>query len=281
MNKCLKLREGEYLPETGMQYPEDDPFAKLLPEDTVKDISFDGSYPFLDESLKFKLGRTLVYTLFSFISDIRQHLVFGIRYKGREVLRKYREELSQGPVCVCNHCYRLDGHAVSRLLHKRLWIPMLPEHIKGRDAFVLRHFGGIPLPEDAAGMRKFNEAFDTLHSRREWIHVFPEGRNWHYYKPLKPFITGAFTMAYRYGCPILPLNISYRERKGIYKLFAPACIPLITITVGEPIFPDTSKPRKTEVLRLLETAHAEICSLGGIIVNPWPAVWNGNQSGNI
>lgn len=78
-------------------------------------------------------------------------------------------------------------------------------------------------------------------------------------------------MAYKYGVPLLPINISYRERKGIYKLFGKPEIPLLTVTIGEPVFPDKTKPRKTEVDRMLREAHARICSLGGIIENPWPA----------
>lgn len=151
---------------------------------------------------------------------------------------------------------------------------MLPDHLNGDQAWYLKYFGGIPVPEDFGGLRKFNEAFDELHRRKQWICVFPEARNWHYYKPVKPFRKGAFTMAYKYDIPVLPLNISYRKRGGIWKLFGKEEIPLMTMNIGDPIFPDRSKPRKDEVERLLCEAHKAVCDMAGIIENPWPPTWN-------
>ncbi len=81
-------------------------------------------------------------------------------------------------------------------------------------------------------------------------------------------------MAYKFGAPILPINISYRQRKRLPKLFGSSRLPLLTVKIGEPIFPDRSQSRKTEVERRLRETHASICRLGGINVNSWPAIWN-------
>ena len=64
--------------------------------------------------------------------------------------------------------------------------------------------------------------------------------------------------------------ISYRPRTGIYRLFDKPEIPLLTLHVGTPIFPDVTKPRKEETARLLHEAHAQMVSMAGIIDNPWP-----------
>ena len=139
--------------------------------------------------------------------------------------------------------------------------------------------GGIPIPEAEAGMsamKKFNEAFDEFHRRGWWFHIFPEACRWDMYKPLRPFQKGAFTMSYKYDKPLLPCVITYRERKGIFRLFGPKELPLLTVTIGEPIYPDTTQPRKTEVERLRDVAHAQMQEMAGITHNPWPAAW-GNQ----
>lgn len=270
--KNLKLAEGVFVPDIGMEYPEDDPDARLVPAVKVRDLRFDENYKFIDDSLSFKLGRTLIYCLLHSVYGFINWLFYGLRFEGRDVLRRYRKEFSDGIVSVANHCYPWDGMAIAMCLNRRLWIPMLSDHINGKSHWHLTHFGGIPLAEPTvSATKKFNEAFDTLHARKNWVHIFAEARNWHFYKPLRPFQKGAFTMAYKWGCPILPIALDYRPRTGFFRLTGPAEKPLITVKIGEPIFPDTSKPRRAEVDRLLRATHASICSLAGIVENSWPA----------
>ena len=77
-------------------------------------------------------------------------------------------------------------------------------------------------------------------------------------------------MAYKYNMPLLPLYINYRPRTGIYKLFGKKDEPLLTISIGEPIFPDTTKPRKVEVDRLRDIAFERMLKMAGIVENVWP-----------
>ena len=142
----------------------------------------------------------------------------------------------------------------------------------------MRLAGGVPIPDSATNMtalKRFNEAFDEFHRRGWWFHIFPEACRWDFYKPLRPFQKGAFTMSYKYNKPLLPCVITYRERKGIFRLFGPKSLPLLTVTIGEPIFPDTTQPRKAEVERLREVAHSQMQHMAGITHNPWPAAWGG------
>lgn len=269
----MKVAPGVYVPDVGMDYPVDDPFTRIFPAPIVKDVDFD-NYPYLDDSLSFKLKRLWVRFLTFGPLFLMNRLVYGIRFEGRGILKKYRKELADGAVVVCNHCYKFDGMAVAEALHRMLWIPMLKDHFQGPSWWLLTHFGGIPVPDTMSALKKFNDAFDEHNRRKEWILIFPEARSWLFYKPLKPFRKGAFTMAYKYGCPVLPLNISFRSRTGIHKLFGKAEIPLVTVKIGEPIFTDKGNPRKTEVEELRQKSHKAICELAGIIENPWPAKWN-------
>lgn len=79
-------------------------------------------------------------------------------------------------------------------------------------------------------------------------------------------------MAYKYDMPILPCVISYRERTGIYRLFGKKEEPLLTVTIGEPIFPDRSASRKSEVDRMRNEAHLRMEKMAGIEHNTWPIV---------
>lgn len=77
-------------------------------------------------------------------------------------------------------------------------------------------------------------------------------------------------MAYKYGMPLLPCVITYRERTGIYRLFAKKEIPLLQVEIGEPIFPDKTQPRGQEVERLRTEARQRMERMAGITRNPWP-----------
>lgn len=271
----LQVADGVYVPHVGIDYPEDNPYTQLVHPTFTSKFVADENYPFMNDTFRFRFGnRILVMLIVRTGMRIMLHVKMGLRYKGRDILKKYKKELQNGAITIANHCFRLDCPCV--LLATKapfdIKIPMFAPNFGTKDGFFMKMVGGIPIPEAEAGMtalKKFNEAFDEFHKRGYWIHVFPEAKRWDFYKPLRPFQKGAFTMAYKYDMPILPCVITYRERTGIYKLFAPKDLPLLQVEIGEPIFPDKSQPRAQEVNRLLSTAHQQMEQMAGIVHNPW------------
>lgn len=271
----LQVKEGTYVPEIGKSYPQDDPYVRLISPEHDRHIDFDENYPYLDDSFDFHFNNIFGYYAFLYpivftINTIKN----GLRIKGRHILRKYKKEFKNGAITICNHCYRWDCPCVLQAVHAKhtFRIPMLADNFMTKDHWYLRSVGGIPIPDTISAMKKYNAAFDEFHKRGYWMHVFPEAKRWDYYKPLRPFMKGAFTMAYKYNMPIIPCVITYRERTGIYKWFASADKPLVSIEIGEPIFPQTDKPRKIEVDRLREVAHKQMEDMAGITNNTWPIV---------
>ena len=270
--KMMKVKEGEYVPDVEDTFPEDDPFVHKLIYENIYNEVFDENYPYLDESFKWKVGH--VWALFRayFICFWVNPLIFGLRIKGRENLKKYKKELKDGAITVCNHAYRWDFLAVWQASKRfRLWYPAWADNFQTKDRDNMRHTCGIPVPKSMSAMKKFNQAFDTLHERKAWFHVFPEECRWNNYKPLRPFRKGAFIFSYKYQMPIVPMVITYRKRTGLYKFFKKD-EPLYNITIGEPIFPDMSLPRKESVDEMRDRVHAKMVELAGIIENPWPSV---------
>lgn len=273
----MVLVPGEYVPDVGLDYPTEDPLFRMLPVTPIRSYKNDSTYPFLNDSLSFKIKRHITYFIADVPIRIMLALKFGLKFEGRENLKKNKEILKQGAVSISNHIFPYDAICVRQALKQRLWIPMLPDLFTSKNWWLLTHIGGVPLADGSlSATKKFNDAFDTFHSRGEYVHVFAEARSWPFYKPLRPFQKGAFTMAYRWGCPIIPISLSYRPRTGIYKLFGKKEIPLITARIGELIIPDTATPRKIEVERLCIATHEAICKLGGILKNPWPSIANEN-----
>ena len=274
----LKVAEGVYVPQVGITYPEENPYEQLVQAKFTSRFTVDENYPFVDDSFRARFNNVLLVTLIvRFLMRIMLRVKMGLRYKGRENLKKYEKELAGGAITIANHCFRLDCPCVllAAKVPYNVKIPMFAPNFGTKDGFFMKTVGGIPIPEAEAGMtalKKFNEAFDEFHRRGYWMHIFPEAKRWDFYKPLRPFQKGAFTMAYKYGMPLLPCVITFRERTGIYRLFGEKNLPLLQVEIGEPILPDKSQPRAVEVNRLLETAHERMEKMAGITSNPWPSM---------
>ena len=278
----LKVVAGEYIPQPAIDYPQDNPFERTLFPVFDREMAIDEHYPYVDDSARYRFKTWWGYALILKVGlRLMLRVKMGLRIRGREVLKKHKEGLKNGAITIANHVYWLDCPCVLLAVGAKhtTRIPMFAPNFRTKDSFFLNLVGGVPIPEPEAGlsaMKKFNAAFDEFHSRGWWFHIFPEACRWDMYKPLRPFQKGAFTMSYKYNKPILPCVITYRERKGIFRLFGPKELPLLTVTIGEPIYPDTTQARKIEVDRLREVAHAQMLQMAGITHNPWPAAW-GNQ----
>lgn len=273
----LKVQPGVHVPDMHIDYPTDDPYVRLYKPVYDREYKVDEHYDFVGDSQKMRYYRPILFLLILYMGlGLQLRLRSGMRYVGRKQLWRHRKQLKGGYISIANHMHPHDCEAVLIGLHARptVKIPMFQKNFETKVQFFLRLVGGVPIPpqeEGLSAMKQFNLAFDEFHRRGYCFHVFPEMSKWPWYTPIRPFQKGAFTMAYKYGMPIIPAAISYRPRTGIYRLFGPKDEPLITVTYGEPIIPDTTQPRKQEVDRLLVESHAVLCKMAGIDENPWPA----------
>lgn len=274
----LKLEPGVYVPKSKREYSKTDPYEHVVEvagavEEGNK-LSFDKDYPYLDDSPKAKWNRFLGYLFLWGPVVLVNRLHYGVKVHGRGVLDKYKDSLKNGAMAICNHVMQFDAVCVNEAVRplRKLWIPMYNAHFNGNKRWMLVNLGGIPLPDDMEGMKAFNAAFDEYHRRKQWMLVFPEAVRWNDYKPLRPFRKGAFSMAYRYDFPLVPCVITFRPRKGLYRLFGPKDMPCYDITVCEPILPDRNAPRRLEVDRMRILAHQEMEKAAGILQNPWPPI---------
>lgn len=284
----LRVTAGTYVPPVMKDYPEDDPYVGLY--QPVYDRNYpeaDATYPYFDESPHMRwltfFGYNIMLRLLGWVLRIKYGLRWRIEGENqwrrsscgvRKWLKQY--DLSNGAITIANHCYRHDCASVLTTFHANAHtrIPMFAPNFRTKDQFFLRIIGGIPIPAPEAGlsaMKAFNAAFDKYNEKGYWFHIFPEAKRWDWYKPLRPFQKGAFTMAYKYNKPILPFAVTYRPRTGIWRLLGPKDEPLTQVIIGAPIYPDTTKPRAAETERLLNETHKTICRLAGIENNTWPS----------
>lgn len=272
----MQLAEGVYAPDMHIDYPTDDPYSRLYKPVYDREFVIDENYDFIADDPKWHRKQRWGYRMIlHLVLGTKLRVQMGMKVEGRDWLKKYKEQLKGGAITLGNHCYRLDCPAILLAVGAKptTKIPMFAPNFRTKDGFMMRLVGGIPIPPVECGMaamKKFNAAFDFFHEKGYWFHIFPEAARWDYYKPLRPFQKGAFTMSYKYDMPLVPCVIKYRERKGIYRLFGPKEMPLLTVVIGEPIIPDKTKPRKDEVERLREVAHLKMEEMAGITHNSWP-----------
>ena len=269
MERNHKVKDGVYIPDTGIKYP-DIPTTYIVPAEQIRKVTVDETYPFLDNSPSGKLRSFLVYTLCFLFAFPLNKIRYGVKIVGRENIRKNRKLFANGAVTCSNHVYRWDFVSILYALKfRKLWVPVRREHMEGKDAFIIRGIGGIPVSETLAGGRKFNKAFDELNRQKKWIHVFPESCRWDFYQPIRPFKNGAFTFAVRWNVPVIPMAFSYRK-PGFFRKLLGTKHPLITLTIGEPILPDLKNNSRKEALnKLRDETHKSICKLAGIEENKW------------
>ena len=268
--KSHEVLSNVFIPETGITYPEK-PDQPMFEPKRIRKVVLDEKYPYLDKSFFARLRHVAIYAgIFALVFPV-QRIRYGLKIVGRENITKNKKLFKNGAVTVCNHVYRWDFLAVLQAARfRRMWFPARPDNLEGSDAGFIRGAGGIPIPSTISASRKFNEAFDELHSKKKWIHVFPEACRWEFYQPIRPFKKGAFSMAIRYDLPVIPMVISFRDpKKSWFHRLIGTKHPLMTINVGEPLFVDKELSRKEATNKMRHQAHEKMCSMAGITQNLW------------
>ena len=243
-------------------------------------IVFDADYPYIDNSTGFRFVDFLFRVMLRLIVFPIARIRLGLRINGKENLRKYRDTLDNGFVTMCNHVHMWDYLGILCAFKPRRarilsWAP----NINGENGTMIRHVGGIPIPETgakatAAYIRTVKELLNT----GGWLHIYAEGSMWEYYAPIRPFKPGAAYFAAECGRPILPLAYTYR-RPGWIRSHIFHQIALFTLNIGEPLYADESLKGKRQVKDLTERSHAAVCALAGFKEgeNPYPPLFDDSK----
>ena len=102
---------------------------------------------------------------------------------------------------------------------------------------MLKFLGAVPTPQNVAEARVFKHEINTLLKDGKTVHIYAEAHLINYYAGIRELNKGAFKIACDSQVPIIPIVISWRKRRGLYKLCFTSK-PCATITVGEPIYPN-------------------------------------------
>ena len=227
-------------------------------------LVFDKDYPYIDTSKSFlrkqKWFRVLLNTLVFPVTWI----TLGLKVKGKENLKKYKDVLDKGVVSVCNHVHLFDYLGIMSVIRPRhpyvlTWAP----NVRGENGKNMRMVGCVPIPEnDMQATVSYFNAIEKLLNDGGWLHVYSEGSMWDYYAPIRPFKKGPAYFACLHNKPILPMAYSYRKPTWIRKIFGQPA--RFTLNIGEPIYPNLDLPKHEREADLTIRSHQAVCRLAGI-----------------
>ncbi len=161
--------------------------------------------------------------------------VFGLHVRGRQNMRKLK---GRGAVIVCNHVHNLDCTFVALLAAPRKLVFTSMEMLFSEPVVgpLIHCLGSVPVPAAPSRMRRFLSELTGAVKNGRLACIYPEGELIPYCSQLRGFKEGAFTIAARAGAPVVPVVITARERKGLWKILKRK--PCLTVTAGEPMYPD-------------------------------------------
>lgn len=265
------VKEGVYIPETGIDYPEI-PDQQILVKEIQRKVVVDENYPFFDKSLYGRSQSLFTYLAWYFAAAPLNRIRYGFKVEGKKNLKKNKKLLKNGCVTICNHVYRWDFVGILDACRlRKMFVLVKTDNLGGKDEYIVRGIGGIPIPDSGlAATRKFNQTLDWLHSKKKWIHIFPESTRWEYYQPIRPFKKGPFLYAQKWGVPVIPMVITYRPAKGfIREKIMKTNHPLITLHIGEPMLFDETLSRKESINDMRKRCHEKMVEMAGIVKNGW------------
>ena len=202
--------------------------------------------------LRLGRGATAGYWAFRVVLDIAAWLatrvVLGVRVRGRRNLQAVRG----GFVSVSNHVQTLDcGMVLQALRGHRVYLLSIESNFSiALSGQFVRWGGAVPLSPNHRQLHELVVAMGDALGHGDVVHVYPETALLPYHRDLRAFATGAFNLAVRNHVPVLPMVITQRERRGLWRVLKRK--PCLTLTCLPAIYPDESLGRVDATYDLAE-----------------------------
>lgn len=141
----------------------------------------------------------------------------GFFVRGRENLR----QLEGGAVSVCNHIHPMDCTMIDlALTHKRVHYLSLADNFRIPGVrHLIRLLGAVPLTTDFVQMAALFSAMGEAVQAGDIVQIYPEGVLVPYDTSLRKFRNGAFHLAVRENCPVLPMVLTQERPTGFFALY--------------------------------------------------------------
>ena len=182
------------------------------------EFNIDRNYEYVSKDIIFNTFSDVLYYLIAYpILKVLTKIVYDLKIEGRENI----DFLEKGAISVSNHVLFLDCAMVGLAWGlKRVYYTTLEGSFK--IPFVrklIKLLRAMPIPEKIKNREYFLKAVDEVLSNGDYVHFYPEAALFPYYKKIRNFKNGAFSIAVKNDVPIVPMVFTFREPKGIRKIF--------------------------------------------------------------
>ena len=182
------------------------------------EFNIDRNYEYVSKDIIFNTFSDVLYYLIAYpILKVLTKIVYDLKIEGRENI----DFLEKGAISVSNHVLFLDCAMVGLAWGlKRVYYTTLEGSFK--IPFVrklIKLLRAMPIPEKIKNREYFIKAIEEILNNGNFVHFYPEASLFPYYKKIRNFKNGAFSIAIKNNVPIVPMVFTFREPKGIRKIF--------------------------------------------------------------
>lgn len=211
------------------------------------EFKIDENYKYIPGNFTFKVLSNILYYIIALpILKIVTKIVYDLKIEGKENLKN----IDSGYITVSNHVLVLDCAMVGIACAKRkvyfttreesFEIPFVRK--------IIKYLNAIPIPKTTNNRKKFIKEINKLLKNKKIVHFYPEGELYPYCNKLRNFRNGAFDFAIKNTVPIIPIVYTFRDPKGIRKIFKKK--KDVTMTILKPVSPNVDKTASKKVNKL-------------------------------
>lgn len=190
----------------------------------------------IEEDYKFVENGNIFYYLFYYVIVVPilwivNKIIYGLKIEGKENIKN----IKTGAISVSNHVLILDCSMIGLALAPRK-IYYTTREGSFKIPFVrklIKILGAIPIPTGTKNKENFIKQIKEALYSGKIIHFYPEASMWPYHDKIRNFKNGAFNLAIKSDVPVIPIVITFRNPRGIRKIFKRK--KDVTLKILEPI----------------------------------------------
>lgn len=222
------------------------------------EFKIDENYEYVPKSKTFSFVSDFIYYIIAYpILKILLKVVYNLKIEGKENIKN----IESGAITVSNHVLFLDCAMIGASCGlKRVYYTTREESFKIPGVRkLIKLLRAIPIPNSIKNRYHFLDVVDNLLENGKIVHFYPEASMFPYYEKIRNFKNGAFDIAVKNDVPIIPIVITFKEPKGIRKIFKKK--KDVVLHILEPIMPnkdETSLRKRVNLLK--EEVHQKMQS---------------------
>ena len=206
----------------------------------IKTKTIDSSFKFVHKNPIWRFFSFLIYYVIAIpVVWFYEKICLQTKFVNKKAVKKLK---GQKYFMYGNHTGFIDAftpNLISFPTRNKIIVSEDTVSIKGIKGIV-QMLGALPVPSNTNSLKPFVRAVDYYYKKCN-ITIYPEAHIWPYFTGVRNFKDSSFAYPIKNNSPVVAFFTAYSEPKGIFKQLRKANT---TIYISDPIYPDTTKPKK-------------------------------------